>query len=73
MRVNNLTAKHMNAFNKASVVPSKRESLLGNVITREAEETLSERFLEALNDIEDNACLDCIGCSNLCVSDEEGD
>ena len=48
MKPRNYVRKHMNTFNKPSVVSCKKSSLLRSAEAREAEESVAERFLESL-------------------------
>ena len=71
-------AKHMNTYNKASVVRHKHVSMREAVSLQEMEENAAQSVLEGfMGDahsfaIEDDCCSLCdIGCSSICISNEE--
>ena len=71
-------AKHMNTYNKASVVRHKHVSMREAVSLQEMEENAAQSVLEGFMDdthsftIEDDCCSLCdIGCSSICISNEE--
>ena len=78
MKINNLPAKHMNTYNKASVVRHKHVSMREAISLQEMEENAAQSVLEGfMGDtysftIEDDCCSLCdIGCSGICISNEE--
>ena len=71
-------ARHMNTYNKASVVSHKHVSMREVVALQEMEEDAAQSVLEGfMGDAysftsEDDCCSLCdVGCSGICISDEE--
>ena len=64
----NPVAKNLYAFNKPSVVLSKRRSLQSEATLRDAAQSLSEEILDSETmcfDEDLQGCMNCVGCSNI--------
>ena len=72
--IRNPVARHINTFNKPSVVASKRRSLQSEATLREMSEVVLECQFDSESlcfDEDCNGCLNCVGCSNLEIDCEE--
>ena len=65
-------AKHMNTYNKASVVRHKHVSMREAVSLQEMEENAAQSVLEGfMGDAHSFTIEDDMGCSSICISNEE--
>ena len=62
-------AKHMNTYNRASVVRHKHVSMREAISLQEMEESAAQSVLEGF--MGDTYSLCDIGCSGICISNEE--
>lgn len=81
----NPVARHINTFNKPSVVPCKAKALRSNATLRDAREDALNELVEpktitfeggstiCWDESEDGlqGCLDCVGCSSIEIDCEE--
>ena len=72
--IRNPVARHINTFNKPSVVLSKRRSLKSEATLRDAAQSLSEEILDSETMCFDdgcNGCLNDLGCGSISIDCEE--
>ena len=70
----NPVARHINTFNKPSVVASKRRSLQSEATLRDAREDTLNELVDSQSlcfDEDLQGCMNCVGCSNIEIDCEE--